>query len=80
MQKHVKSLQHFKNVTENAKNIDVSNHSFQNSIIIEMNESEINDTVKNEKKKVSKNKIKQINFNSEKYSFKNYITKLSIPF
>ena len=56
MQKHVKSLQHFKNVTENAKNIDVSNHSFQNSIIIEMNESEINDTVKNEKKKVSKGK------------------------
>tara|TARA_Y100000741_G_C18249127_1_gene556626 strand:+ start:895 stop:1836 length:942 start_codon:yes stop_codon:yes gene_type:complete len=56
MQKHVKTLQHLQNVTENAKKNDISNNTIHNSVIIEMNESQMNETEKKIKKVVSKDK------------------------
>jgi hypothetical protein len=54
MQKHVKTLQHLQNVTDNAKYNDKQNNTLHNSIIIEMNESQINETENKKYKFVSK--------------------------
>ena len=56
MQKHVKTLQHLQNVTENTKNNDTKSNTLHNSIIIEMNESQINETGNKKNKVVSKSK------------------------
>jgi len=54
MRKHVKSIQHLKNVTENPQINDVSDNSLYESVIVELFECPKIDTVKKQKTIVSK--------------------------